>query len=274
MVHMTFRDVFGARKPLIGMVHLDPLPGSPRWAGSMDAVLEVAVSDAETLVAGGLDGILIENFGDAPFFADAVPPETVAALAVASATVRAQVSVPVGVNVLRNDVRAALGIAAAIEAAFVRVNVHTGVMATDQGVIEGRAAQTLRARRLLGVETLIFADVLVKHAAPLTPIDLALAAQDTALRGLADAVLVTGSSTGRAADLTELRAVRTAVPSDLPVLAASGVTPATLARVLTIADGVIVGTALKVGGRTTARVDPERVRALVRAQGERPMQRR
>ncbi len=261
---MTFRALFGRTKPLIGMVHLGPLPGSPRAGTSMNAVIDDAVRDARLLERGGFDAVLVENYGDAPFFPDTVPPETIAALAVAVAAVDAAVKIPVGVNVLRNDARAALGIAAATDAAFIRVNVHTGAMATDQGVITGRAHETLRARRLLGTETLIFADVLVKHAAPLTPQDAALAAEDTAKRGGADALLVTGESTGRAASLATLRAVRDGA-GHTPVLVASGVTADTVRRILADADGAIVGTSLKRAGRTSAAVDPVRVAALMRA---------
>ena len=260
---MTFRALFGSTKPLIGMVHLGPLPGSAR-GGSMDAVIDDAVRDARLLERGGFDAVLVENYGDAPFFPDAVPPETIAALAVAVAAVDAAVKVPVGVNVLRNDARAALGIAAATDAAFVRVNVHVGAMVTDQGVIQGRAHETLRLRRLLGSQTLILADVLVKHAVPLAILDATLAAQDTAVRGCADALLVTGESTGRATPLATLRAVR-AGAGDTPVLVASGVTADSIRRLLAEADGAIVGTAVKRGGRTTAPVDAARVAALVRA---------
>lgn len=263
---MTFRDLFGETRPLIGMVHLPALPGSPRWGGSMDEVLATAVRDARILVDEGIDAVLIENFGDAPFFPDVVPPETIAALAVAAAVVRAEVNVPVGVNVLRNDARAALGIAAATEAAFIRVNVHVGAMVADQGLLVGHAHDTLRARTMLQTDTLIFADVLVKHATPLGKTDLGLYAEDAAYRGLADALLVTGASTGRAADLADIREVKAAVGS-VPVLAASGVTDASVAEILAVADGAIVGTWLKQDGRTTAAVDPARVRALLRARG-------
>lgn len=251
-------------KPLIGMVHLLPLPGSPRWAESMDAVMERALGDAEALAGGGMDGVLIENYCDVPFHADSVPPETVAAMAAVVARIVDSVTVPVGVNVLRNDARAALGIAAATGAGFIRVNVHTGVMWTDQGVIEGRAAETVRARRSLGMDVAILADVDVKHAtAPpgLSPED---AAADAWHRGLADALVVSGVATGAPTDPGLAKRVGAAVP-DASVLVGSGVRPDTVAALLDVCGGVIVGTALTVDRRAGTGIDPERVLQLVSA---------
>jgi len=206
------RHLWPESKPLIGMVHLLPLPGSPSWAGSMDAVMDRALADATALTRAGLDGVLVENYGDVPFHAGSVPAETVAAMSAVVARVVDAVSAPVGVNVLRNDARAALGIAAATGARFIRVNVHTGVMWTDQGVIEGRAAETLRARRSLGADVAILADVDVKHAtAPpgLAPED---AAADAWHRGLADGLVVSGVATGAPTDPGLAKRVGAAVP--------------------------------------------------------------
>lgn len=250
------------RKPLIGMVHLHPLPGSPRWGGSMAHVLEQALADAEALVGAGMDGVLVENFLDAPFFPRDVPPETVAAMSRIVAEVVAGSPVPVGVNVLRNDARAALGVAVATGAAFIRVNVHSGIMWTDQGSVEGDAARTLRARASLAAPVAILADVLVKHATPPPGLTVPAAAADTWSRGLADALIVSGTGTGRTTDLGRVAEAREGAP-EARVLVGSGVTPATVARVLAVADGAIVGTSLTHGGRAGTGVAVERVRALV-----------
>lgn len=256
-----------ARKPLVGMVHLLPLPGTPRWSGSMADVEERALLDARLLARGGLDAVLVENFLDAPFFSGAVPAETVAAMGRLVSRVVAEVPVPVGVNVLRNDARGALGVAAAAGASFIRVNVHTGMAWTDQGAIQGQAADTLRTRSALGLEEVaIFADVLVKHATPPPGLTAETAAADTWSRGLADALVVTGDATGRAADLGQVAAVRRGA-ADAPVLVGSGVTPSTIKDVLAAADGAIVGSALCRDGRAGAGVDGSRVAALVEAAG-------
>jgi membrane complex biogenesis BtpA family protein len=248
------------------MVHLGPLPGSPRFGGHLEAVLERAVADARLLAAAGFDAIMVENFGDAPFFADDVPNVTVAAMTRAVAAVRQAVEVPVGVNVLRNDALAALAVAAAAGAEMIRVNVLAGTMNTDQGTITGRSAEVARMRSLLAPSVAVLADVFVKHAVPPPGLTLADAARDTFERGGADALIVTGSGTGSAAAAADLAAVRAAVPA-ATLYVGSGVTPETVRALLEVADGVIVGTAVKVGGATTAPVDPARAAALVAAAG-------
>ncbi len=266
--HTTSRAPLpGWPRLLVGMVHLLPLPGSPRWAGSLDAVVEHALADARALVGGGFDACLIENFGDAPFSPTRVDPATVAAMARVVAEVRRAVSCPVGVNVLKNDAQAALAVAAATGAAFIRVNVHTGAVVGDQGVIQGDAYGTLRYRRLLGTATRLFVDVGGKHAVPLAPVELEQVARDAAERGLADALVVSGPATGEPTALSDVKRVRAVVP-DRPLLVGSGVSPETIGALLALADGVIVGTWLKRDGRTGNPVDPARVAALARAARE------
>lgn len=254
--------LFGTPKYVIGMVHLLPLPGSPRWNTGMREVLERAVADAKALEGGGIDGLIVENFGDAPFCKGRVEAHTVAAITLALAAVRDAVRIPVGVNVLRNDSRSAMAIASVIGANFIRVNVHVGAMVTDQGIVEGNAQDTMRYRRELGADVKVLADVMVKHAAPLGDQPIEQVARDTAYRGLADAVIVTGSGTGEPANIEGLARIREAVP-DVPVLVASGVQEGNVAELLSLADGVIVGTSLKEGGITANPVDKTRVAKLM-----------
>lgn len=250
--------------PLIAMVHLGALPGAPRFGGDFDRVLAAAVSDARVLAQAGFDALLVENYGDTPFHADDVPKVTVAAMARAVSEVIRAVDLPVGVNVLRNDAPAALAVASATGAAFIRVNVLTWSMHTDQGPITGRAAELTRLRSALGPRIGILADVFVKHAVPPPGLSLEQAAADTWERGGADGLIVTGPSTGREASLDDLRRVKEAAPG-APVYAGSGVAVASVAAVLGVADGVIVGTALKRDGIAAAPVEPGRARAFVAA---------
>ena len=263
---MSFaRDLFARKKKFwIGMIHLHPLPGSPGYGGSMEGILRAARRDGEILAAAGAAGLMIENFGDVPFFPDRVPPETVAAMAVAAAETARCFPLPLGINVLRNDALSALGVAAAVGASFIRCNVHTGAAVTDQGIIAGRAAWTARKRAELGWPGEIWADVLVKHAAPLGETSPGELARDTAYRSLADALIVSGAATGSPLSLELFREVKRAVP-DRPVLAGSGITADNLERYFESGDGFIVGTALKAGGRTTAPVSRRRVEAFARA---------
>ncbi len=239
---------------LIGMVHLPALPGSPGSALNMEDIFRHAMDDAQTLKAAGFDGIMVENFGDAPFTRGAIAPETVAAMAVVIREICKETKLPIGVNCLRNDARSALGIAAAVGASFIRVNVLTGVAATDQGMIEGDAHKTLRDRAALCPNVRILADVHVKHAICVNQPDIALAAEETAYRGQADAIIVSGSTTGRAADVDELVRVKEAV-SDKPVFIGSGATKETIATLLSKVDGAIVGSALKPDGDISRPID-------------------
>ena len=258
---MLTRDAFAARfsaRAVFGMIHLGALPGAPLFA-SLEAVIERAVRDARALREGGCDGFVVENFGDRPFARGRVEVETVAAMTRVIAEITSEVRLPFGVNVLRNDALSALAIAAATGAAFIRVNVHTGAMLTDQGIIEGNAYATLRKRASLAPDVLIFADHLVKHATPLAEVDPVQSARDLRLRGLADAVIVTGSETGAAADPARLRTLREAI--DAPLLLGSGLT-AQNANQFADADGAIVGTSIQREGAVDARLVESVVRAF------------
>ena len=252
------------RKVLIGVVHLPPLPGSPRWQGDIERVIEHALQDARAYERGGAHALFIENFGDIPFTKGNVAPETIAAMAAAGRAIRQAVKLPLGFNVLRNDARAALALCAVCNGSFIRVNVHTGAMLTDQGLIEGNAYETLRYRKQVCPRAQIFADVHVKHAVPLGNWTIEDAARDTVERGLADALIVSGAGTGLAADVADLERVRRTVPTTR-ILLGSGVTLANLHEFLPSADGFIVGSSLKTGGNVAKPVDPKRVAALVRA---------
>lgn len=266
---MWHRRLAGAPVALIGVAHLLPLPGAPRAGPPLREVIARAVADARTLESGGANAIIVENLGDAPFAGDRVPAATVAALARVVLAVReAAPRLALGVNVLRNDASAALGIAAACEADFIRVNVHTGVMATDQGLLTGRARETLLERRLLGSSTRIAADVLVKHAEPIGAPDIGDLAHDTVHRGGAEAVIVSGTGTGRPLALGDLLRARAAVP-EAGLWAGSGVRPETLSTALLDAlDAAVVGTWLHEDEDLRRPLCPtrvERLRALLQA---------
>ncbi len=266
---------------LLGMIHLAPLPASPRPSPGFAAIRDQAMRDAEAIAAGGMDGLIIENFGDAPFTPDANDPHVTAFLAILASDIRrAWPGLTVGLNLLRNDARGALGAAAAAGADLIRVNVHTGAMLTDQGVIQGAAHRTLRYRQELGADgarVRIAADVLVKHAQPLAPVRIAphgagsigALAADTFYRGGADVLILTGQGTGHAADPDRFRAVREAVP-EAPLWLGSGLSAGNAAewRPLIAAgllNGAIIGTALHRDGRIDAPVEAERARAVCAA---------
>ena len=267
---MDVEAVFGREGAVVGMVHLPALPGSPGYGSDREAVRERARADAAALAEGGCDAVLVENYGDAPYHPESVPAHVVAEMAAVVESVTGEVDLPHGVNVLRNDAEAALSVAAATGGSFVRVNVHTGTRATDQGVLEGRAHGTLRLRERLDADVAVLADVAVKHSGAVADRNLARLARETVDRGLADGLVVSGPTTGEAADSDHLRRVldgRDDATRDVPVFVGSGVTADNAADLLELTDGLVVGTALKRGGETAAPVERERVRALVEAAG-------
>ena len=239
---------------LVGMVHLLPLPASPGYGGSRDHIYERALADARILQDAGFDAILVENFGDAPYAKCDAGKQVVAEMTAIITALQDEITIPIGVQVLRNDAEAALAVAAATRARFVRINVHSGAMVTDQGIIEGRSAETLRFRRAIDARDIsILADVFVKHGTPLAPCSLSDAVRDTVERGLADAVIISGSGTGEAADLADVQLASSSTAA--PVFVGSGVRIETLAESLSLAHGLIVGTAIKTGRITVAPVD-------------------
>jgi membrane complex biogenesis BtpA family protein len=258
------QQIFKTSHPIIGVVHLLPLPTSPRWGGNLKAVIDRAEQEATALASGGVDGIIVENFFDAPFAKDCVDPAIVSAMSLVIERLKPLITIPMGVNVLRNDAHSAMAIATCVGAQFIRVNVLTGVMATDQGLIEGQAHQLLRYRRELGSDIKILADVLVKHARPLGAPNLTTAVQETIERGLADAVILSGWTTGSPPNLEDLELAHAAA-NGTPVFIGSGADWENIPRLIQAANGVIVSSSLKRRGRIDQPIDPIRVSQFVEA---------
>ena len=256
--------LFKTAHPVIGVIHLLPLPCSARWQGSLSAVVERAIQEATALASGGANALIVENFFDVPFAKDRVDPAVVSAVSLIVERLRHLVALPIGINLLRNDAHSALAVAACTGAQFIRVNVLTGVMATDQGLIEGQAHSLMGYRRQLGCDVKVFADVLVKHAVPLGTPNLTTAVQETLHRGLADGVIVSGWATGSPPPQEELALAKAAAGS-APVLIGSGATPDNISNLIQSADGVIVSSSLKRRGQIEQPIDPSRVRQFVSA---------
>lgn len=255
---MDLKHLFQTENPILGVVHLLPLPTSARWGGNLRQVMDRAEQEATALAAGGIDGIIIENFFDAPFTKGQVDPATVSAMTLIMDRLSGLVTVPLGLNVLRNDAKSAMAIAACTGAKFIRVNVLTGVMATDQGLIEGNAYELLKYRRELDADVAILADVLVKHAHPISTPNLTAAIHDTVERGLADAVILSGWATGQVPKMEDLKDARENA-GNTPILIGSGATWENIGNLLQIADGAIVASSLKRQGKLTEPIDPQRV---------------
>ena len=259
---MNLKQIFNTTQPIIGVVHLLPLPTSARWGGSLSAIIDRAEQEAVALVSGGVDGIIVENFFDAPFPKSRVDPAVVSAMTTVVTRLMELVSLPIGINVLRNDSLSAMAIASCTGAAFIRVNVLSGVMATDQGLIEGCAYELLRYRRELGSHVKIMADVLVKHAQPLSSSDLINALRETIDRGLADAAIISGVATGSPPSLEDLKLAKAAAGC-VPIVIGSGANFDNIGSLMQYADGVIVSSSLKRQGKIENSIDPIRVSQFV-----------
>lgn len=235
---------------LVGMIHLAALPGAPDYTGDLAKVIEGALHDAYTLVEAGFDGLMVENYNDTPFFKEKLPPETIAALTRCSLELRqAFPGVPIGVNALRNDALSALSIAHITDCDFIRVNVLCGAVVTDQGLIEGCAAQLARLKASLNSDIHVWADLDVKHAQPLVPYDDTQFLSDLIHRGRADCIILSGSGTGQPTcpkRVNELKRETT-----VPVVVGSGITSDNLDQY--DADILIVGTSIKDGDRVDAK---------------------
>jgi len=259
---MSFQDLFGERKPLIGVLHLLPLPGAPLYEGAIQKVYDQALAELEVFKRHQLDSVIVENFRDMPYFPGRVPVETVAAMAAISREVVRAADMPVGINVLRSDGEAAIAVATASGAHYVRINVHMGAVVADQGIVQGSSQFSVRLRSALKSRALIFADVDVKHAAPIAGRSLDVETRDLTERGLADAVIVSGDRTGVETSVTDVDIVRRSTA--LPLLVGSGATPENIEQMLPKVNGLIVGSYFKKDGAGHNLVDESRVQRFVR----------
>lgn len=267
--HLTnFSHLFSNKqKPIIGMVHLKALPGSPSNSLSLEEIIEFGKNDLTILEEGGIDGVIIENYNDYPFFPNKVEPITITSMTLVVNDLIKSTKLPVGVNILRNACSEALTIASLLKAHFIRSNIWTGAYITDQGIIEGCSHLVKRLQKTISSTTkncstpLIFADVHCKHSSPLSARSIASEVQDTFERGLADAVIITGERTGLPAKLEILKSLK--VKGFAPIIVGSGVTSDNVSEFLPYCDGLIVGTSLKKNGLIDNPVDLIRVKKIV-----------
>ncbi len=258
---MLLRKFF-ENKPIIAVVHLPPLPGSPNYEGSFDSILERALSDAKKYVEEGVDALIIENFGDKPFSIRVKEPETIAAISIVAYVFKKEFKVPIGINILRNSGVEALAIAHVVKANFIRVNSLCQLLSAPEGLIVPVARELAMKRRNLKAENVwVFADVNVKHAVPIGHVNLELIVKDCEERGFADAIIITGSRTGEEARVEEILRAKRATSK--PVIVGSGITIENIEKYWNHADGFIIGTYFKKNGITENPVSVERVRKFM-----------
>ncbi len=259
--------IFGRPKPLIGMIHVDALPGTPGARQTVRALADQAADEARLLARAGFDGLMIENMHDAPYVHGPQGPEVVAAMTAAALAVRgAAPKLPLGVQVLSGGHADALAVALAAGGSFIRVENFVYAHVADEGLLARAAAgPLLRYRRAIGADHIaLFCDLDKKHASHALTADLSLTDLAHAAEFFrADGLIATGRFTGDATDADDLSELRAATP--LPVLIGSGATPENIGTLLRHADAAIVGSALKRSGRWSGPPDAARARALVAA---------
>lgn len=253
-------EIFDAEKPIIGMVHLRPLPGSPRYDGDLERVIELALRDAITLASGGVDGVMVENFNDNPFKKRVTEPETIAAMSIIVHEIMKTVSIPVGINLLRNSAIEAAGIAYVTGGKFIRVNAFIENIETDSGLMEAIAPDLLRYIKKINAKLGILADIHVKHASVLGSRELDTIYLDAFERGLATAVIISGRRTGEPPDSSILKRLKAINKG--PILIGSGLCLDNI-KLLKYADGAIVGTFFKRNSRINEAVDEKRVKLFM-----------
>ncbi|SEF06821.1 hypothetical protein SAMN05519104_8268 [Rhizobiales bacterium GAS188] len=259
----NYKRVFAEKKPVIAMVHLGALPGSPLYdAGAgLAGLVEAARKDLVALQSAGFDAVMFGNENDRPYELK-VDGASSAAMAFVIGQLRSEIKAPFGVNLLW-DPMSSIAVAAATGATFVR-EIFTGTYASDMGIWAPDAGAAMRYRDRLGRHDLaLLFNISAEFAYSLDQRSLADRARSAVFSSIPDALLVSGAITGEAAAMADLEAVKRALPKT-PVLANTGVKHATVADVLEIADGCIVGSALKVDGDTWKPVDPERASEFMR----------
>lgn len=258
-----FNEVFGTSKPIIGMIHLKPLPGSPVYNGKgLSAVIAQAVEEAGKLVEGGVDGFQVENYNDPSYFPDVAPAETVASLSIVAHEVhKAFPDTPMGICLLADPI-ASIAVAHSSGAKFVRATVFTEASVDVSGLAIRRPHEILRYRKFLDPSIKIFADVHIKHSAPLAMRPIEESAYDAAYF-LADAVIISGKHTGFETPLEDLKKVR-GVLTEYPIMVGSGMNKANAGKIFEVASGAFVGSTFKIDGDSYKSIDSDRVKDFMK----------
>ena len=257
-------SLFSATKPVVGVIHVGALPGTPRNTESVSELVDIAREEARLYREGGVDAIYIENMHDVPYMRGAVGPEIVAAMTLIGNEVKTQCGLPVGIQILVGANLEAMAVAHAVGLDFIRAEGYAYAHIADEGLIQASAANLLRYRRVIGAENVqVWTDVKKKHSAHAITADVSLGetAETVEFMG-ADCVIVTGSATGKApavADVLEAKA-----HCNLPVVLGSGINSLNVKEFYHHADGFIVGSSFKVDGNWANTLDPRRIEEFVR----------
>jgi membrane complex biogenesis BtpA family protein len=255
MSRKFLEEIFNTKTPVIGVTHLLPLPGSPKYDGMpVRDVAANAVEETKVMVDNGVNAIIFENFHDMPFLKE-VGPETTAAMTFIGQTLKEKFSIPLGICLLQADGIGAIAIAKAIELTFIRAPYYTETYVVDTGLIDSIAGKLQRFKTFLKCNAYVLADVHIKHAFPLLQRPIEQSAEDTLGRGLADAIIVTGLKTGGETNPEDIKRVRNALP-DAPLIVGSGVSVENVQQYLPYVDGIIISTGFRKNKALDEKMDP------------------
>jgi membrane complex biogenesis BtpA family protein len=255
--------LFSSKRPIIGMIHLLPLPEAPLYQGNLDAIYERAMREAAALQSAGVDALIVENLGDEPYLPAELTPAQLALMAAITRDVIRAVSIPVGVNCQFNAWQSEIAVAHASRAAFIRVEVFVDTVLMAQGLVHPCSAQIRRYQQTLGAQNVaLWADIQTKYTRNILPQTIEQSALDAQAAG-ADVLIVTGAATGKATPLDVVAQVKQV--ASIPVVVGSGTNAANVTQVLSVADGAIVGSSLKEGGRAENEVSSQAAKAFMAA---------
>ena len=256
-------SLFPRSKPVVAVIHVGALPGTPRSSQSVAELVRSAREEARVYRECGVDGIIIENMHDVPYLKGEVGPEIVAAMTLIGGEVKSESQLPVGIQILAGANIEAMAVAHAAGLDFIRAEGFAYAHVADEGIIEASAAKLLRYRRMIGAERVqVWTDVKKKHSAHAITADVSLGetAETVEFMG-ADCVIVTGSVTGEAPKVGDVQEAKS--HCHLPVFLGSGISESNIEQFYNEADGFIIGSAFKVGGLWSNTIDPASVTRFV-----------
>lgn len=254
-----WNTIFPNLKPVIGMVHVQALPGTPKCNMNISEIISLAVSEAKAFEDNGLDAVILENMHDIPYLNNSAGPEITSALTAVACAVRSAVRLPLGIQILAGANQAALAVALAADLQFIRAEGFVYSHIADEGYIESCAGELLRYRKQIGADGIaIFTDIKKKHSAHSITADVSIGETASAAEFfLSDGLIVTGSATGKEILLDDL--IEAKKHSSLPVLTGSGITADNLENYWQLADGFIVGSFFKQDGIWSNSLSAERI---------------
>ncbi|HEY6118683.1 MAG TPA: BtpA/SgcQ family protein [Pyrinomonadaceae bacterium] len=256
-------SLFSQAKPVIGVIHVGALPGTPRNTQTVPELIASAKREAKLYREAGVDGVMIENMHDVPYMRGEVGPEIVAAMTVIGREVKSDCDLPVGIQILAGANIEALAVAHAASLDFIRAEGYAYAHVADEGLIQASAAKLLRYRRMIGATRIqVWTDVKKKHSAHAITADVSLGATAETVEFMgADCVIVTGSVTGEAPKVTDVQEAKS--HCQLPVVLGSGISTDNINEFYNEADGFIIGSSFKVDGLWSNTIDPSRVRTFM-----------